>query len=326
MKTLWKPMLAAKPKPEELDAVLAELRYPLLGSPKYDGIRCSVQGGRLYSRSLKLIPNLDMQVLWGNPELEGLDGEIIVGPPTAVDCFNRSTSTVMSRSKPATDAVFYVFDSPDDVEPFQIRLANADYTVNGDGYKKIGWETVRVVKHVLLKNHAALLKYEYQQVGKGHEGIMLRDPNGAHKQGRSTLKEGGLIAVKRFVDAEAVILDTYEQEENINPQEINELGKMKRSSHKAGRVGKGTLGGFTVALLTSNSSAVRTALLKAGPEQHNAFNIGTGMGLTDAVRAYLWAKSNTLPGKIIKLRYQKIGTMEKPRIPVFLGFRDEKDL
>jgi DNA ligase-1 len=310
-----KPMLAAKPEPEELDTILPLLRYPLLGSPKYDGIRASVQNGKLYSRSLKLIPNVAMQRLWGCEGLEGLDGEIIVGPPTALDCFNRSTSVVMSRSKPIIDAVFYVFDCPDDIEPFQIRLGNADYLVNGDGYKKRGWETVKVVQHKLLKTHKQLLDYETKETARGHEGIMLRDPNGAHKQGRSTMREGGLIAVKRFVDAEAVVLDTYEQEENTNEQVLSELGRMKRSSHKAGKVGKDTLGGFTVALLP-----------RGGALTELKFNIGSGVGLTDAVRKELWAQRKSLVGKIVKLRYQKIGTMEKPRIPIFLGFRDLKDL
>jgi DNA ligase-1 len=50
------------------------------------------------------------------------------------------------------------------------------------------------------------------------------------------------------------------------------------------------------------------------------------VGLTDAVRKELWEKRKTLPGKIVKFRYQKIGTMEAPRQPIFLGFRDGRDL
>lgn len=311
-------MLAAKPKPEDLDATLATLSYPALYSPKLDGIRATVQCGKLYSRALKLIPNLEMQELWGREELNGLDGEIIVGPPTAADCFNRSTSTVMSRNKPAADAAFYVFDTLDDVEPFNIRLSNAGVLIDGACFG----QTIKLVHHTLIKTHAAALKYEDKQVRLGHEGVMRRDPVGAYKQGRSTLKEGGLVAIKRFVDAEVVVLDTYEQEENTNPQEINELGKLKRSSHKAGRVGKGTLGGFTVCMLATARGSFNLASV---PEKAQ-FNVGTGVGLTDAIRTYLWQSRKSLIGKTIKIRYQKVGTMEKPRIPVFLGFRDERDL
>jgi DNA ligase-1 len=318
-------MLAAKPKPEELDEVLAGLTYPALYSPKLDGIRATVQNGRLYSRALKLIPNKEMQALWGREELDGLDGEIIVGPPTAENCFNRSTSVVMSRDKVSDDAIFHVFDIMLDGVSFDMRLARADDCVmNAD------ISAVKLVKHELIKTHTAALKYEERMTKFGYEGIMRRDPNGAYKQGRSTLREGGLIAVKRFVDAEAVILDTYEQEENTNEKTTNELGKSKRSSHKAGKVGKDTLGGFTVLILEEYLSQAGMWSLKSITDnavtKKLAFNIGTGVGLTDAVRTELWTRRKTLPGKIVKFRYQKIGTMEKPRLPVFLGFRDGRDL
>jgi len=57
-----------------------------------------------------------------------------------------------------------------------------------------------------------------------------------------------------------------------------------------------------------------------------SFNIGTGVGLTEEYRAELWAKRKSLVGKIVKFRYQKIGTVVAPRQPIFLGFRDGRDL
>lgn len=318
MAKFTKPMLAAKPDPEDLDALLPKLfegGRQWLASPKLDGIRCSVQNGKLYSRKLKPIPNRLLQAVWSGVALEGLDGEIVVGSPTAADCFNRSTSTVMSRDKDTTGATFYVFDMParDDLL-FEERLAEAEYVV-----KDFNSQRVVHVKHTLVKTHAALLKYEEKMIGMGHEGIMLRDPDGAHKQGRSTLCEGGLIAVKRFVDAEAVIIDTYEQEENRNPKQVSELGTTKRSSHKANKVGKGTLGGFTVRMVETKGEGSKES-------SSVVFNLATGVGLTDAVRLELWQKRESLPGKLVKLRYQKIGTLIAPRIPIFLGFRDERDL
>ncbi len=309
---LWKPMLAAKPDPEELDTVLAALEYPLLASPKLDGIRATVQDGKLYSRSLKLIPNAAMQSLWGREELNGLDGEIIVGSPTAGDCFNRTTSVVMSRGKDIDDAAFHTFDTLDELEPFNIRLGNAGVIIDGACYA----QTIKLVKHRLCKNLKQVQEFEGVCLDLGYEGIMLRAPHGGYKQGRSTLKEGWLVAVKRFVDAEAVILGTYEQQENTNEKTVNELGRSKRSSHKAGKVGKSTLGGFTVKMSAKGTSAVFQPM----------FNIGTGKGLTDAVRAELWAKRSALVGKVVKFRYQKIGTKEAPRLPVFLGFRSKEDL
>lgn len=312
---LWKPMLAAKPDPAELDAVLAKLPLPALFSPKLDGIRATVQNGKLYSRSLKLIPNKAMQALWGRKELNGLDGEVVVGPPTAEDCFNHTSSVVMSRDKGAEDAVFYVFDRYSVLlHPFKFRYDS----VVGVCSARTFCEKIQLVKHKHVASPKKLAEYEAQVLKAGYEGIMRRDPAGKYKQGRSTVKEGGLIAIKRFVDAEAVILDTYEQMENTNEKKVNELGKMKRSSHKAGKVGKGTLGGFVVRTYGLGTYG--------GTPPGETFNIGTGQGLTDAVRLELWNRRKSLIGKIVKFRYQLIGTKDAPRQPIFLGFRDKGDM
>lgn len=317
---LWKPMLAAKPDPDDLDAVLAALPHPALWSPKLDGIRATVQNGKLYSRTLKLIPNKEAQKLWGHKEFNGLDGEIVVGPPTAEDCFNRSTSVVMSRDKSAKDAKFHVFDTCN-MDPYELRY---DFMLHRT--QALVSAGVISVVHLLIESADQLVQYERTCLERGYEGVMRRSEAGLYKHGRSTVREQGLIAVKRFVDAEAVIVDTYEQMENTNQQEVNELGKLKRSSHKAGKVGKDTLGGFVVRLAVKDGDKACNWLFNKPCECHPIFNIGTGQGLTDAVRKELWAKRSKLNGKLIKFRYQKIGTMIAPRQPIFLGFRDKSDL
>lgn len=313
--SLQLPMLAAKPDPEELDQVIDTLPYPMLFSPKLDGVRCTVQNGRLYSRTLKLIPNLEMQARWGREKHNGLDGEIIAGRT-----FNETSSVVMSKNKPMDNAMFHVFDTLDDLEPFNIRAANARHTVDSlePGSKIVPLD------QVLIKNARQLRAYEKNTLAAGFEGVMGRTPHGGYKHGRSTLKEGGLVAIKRFVDAEAVVLGTFEQMENQNEKQVNELGRSKRSSHKAGKVGKGTLGGFHVALYDVKTGHI--AGYKEGGGADGAFDIGTGVGLTDKVRQELWHKRQGLVGKIIKFRYQLVGMKDAPRLPVFLAFRDKRDM
>ena len=324
MTSLQKVMLAAKPKPDQIDAVIdTKLCYDgLCGQLKLDGIRVTVQQGKLYTRALKLVPNAAMQRLWGREELEGLDGEIIVGDPTAKDCFHHSQSIVMSRDKPMTGAVFYVFDMLDDQEPFCIRNANAKYTLD-----KTNVPGIKHLPYTTLKNAASLRKFEDAARSKGHEGIVVRLLSSSYKHGRSTLVDQWLVAVKRTVEAEAVVLDTYEQMENTNEQKLNELGKMRRSSHKAGKRGKGTLGGFVVMMLNDKVTAkVAQKLYTIDPEHPYVFGVGGGPGLTDALRKELWQKRSKLPGKLIKIRYQGVGTVDLPRQPQFLGFRDRRDL
>lgn len=323
MADLFKVMLAAHPKPEEIDAIISGLDYPLLGGIKYDGVRCTVQNGVLYQRSLKPVLNRAMQAMWGKKQFNGLDAEIIVGDPVAPDCFHVSSGVVRNANKPAAGAVLCVFDKYGK-GPYNERLAEArEVVLRAAMGNHMLW-----IDHPALKSAKALATFERNATEHRHEGVILRDPLGLYKEGRSTLKEGGLIALKRTVDAEAIILDTYEQELNTNTQTVNELGKLKRSSHKAGKVGKGTLGGFTVALIPMCRCH---GLIVPGKAREfkscaHTFNIGTGVGLTEAVRKLLWVTRDALPGKLIKLRYQPVGTMEKPRQPIFLGFRDKEDM
>ena len=100
MKQIIKPMLA-------VEVNFDKLRYPIYTQPKLDGIRVIIKDGIVYSRSLKAIPNKYVQSLFGH--LHGLDGELIVGNPTAHDVFQKTTSGVMSKyGEP--DVTLYAFD------------------------------------------------------------------------------------------------------------------------------------------------------------------------------------------------------------------------
>jgi DNA ligase-1 len=151
---------------------------------------------------------------------------------------------------------------------------------------------------------------------------MIRSTAGPYKFGRSTEKEGWLLKLKRFEDSEAVVLGCYELMHNANEATKDELGHTKRSSHKANKQGRGTLGGLHV------------RDLKTGVE----FDIGTGFD--DALRAELWSlhqlnvalqvpakfSAGAVVGRVAKYKFFPTGSKDKPRFPVFLGFRDSIDM
>ena len=87
---MFKPMLAS-------DANLDSLRYPLIASPKLDGVRATVRDGVVYSRSNKPIPNKHVHSLFKNYEY--FDGELIVGDPTSPTVYRDTVSEVMSHDK-----------------------------------------------------------------------------------------------------------------------------------------------------------------------------------------------------------------------------------
>ena len=145
-------------------------------------------------------------------------------------------------------------------------------------------------------------------IDSGYEGLMIRRKDSKYKCGRSTEKQGILGKIKLFKDSEARIVGIEELMVNNNPVTEDEFGLAKRSSHKVNLVGSGTLGSLE---LEDIYSGIR-------------FSIGTGF--TSAQREQLWVEKNNLLSKIIKYKYQGEGMVEKPRFPVFLGFRHEDDL
>ena len=123
----FKPLLSAKAD----RADLGRLSYPLLASPKLDGIRAVVLDGQLVSRTLKPIPNDFIRNALSRPCLDGLDGELIVGSPTDPDIYLKTNSAVMSKSgDPAF--TYYVFDIHNMPAKFSDRLAELSEQVGVD--------------------------------------------------------------------------------------------------------------------------------------------------------------------------------------------------
>lgn len=289
----FKPLLAATIK--DVD----KLTFPVLASPKLDGIRCLQRQGQALSRSLKEIPNRHIQEVLSHPSLQGLDGELIVGDPTDERCFNTTTSAVMSKAG-MPNFTYHVFDLHDSDELFHVRLAELQ--------RFAGVGVIRLVPHFLVETVEELLKLEHTFLAQGYEGLMVRDPDGTYKYGRSTVKQGILLKLKRFVDSEAVVIGYEELYHNTNEAKTNELGQTERSTAQAGKVPAGVLGKLIVKDLETDIE----------------FGIGTGLTADD--RAKLWADKDNLPGQIVKYKSFAVGAKEAPRFPVYLGMRDQRDM
>jgi DNA ligase-1 len=291
---MFKPMLAT-------DVDLEKLRFPLLASAKLDGVRAIVKDGVVLSRSLKPIPNEYVQKSLG--AFEHFDGELIVGDPRSKDVYRETTSHVMSHDKADFDLRFYVFDHVQNViDRYQNRLVLVNRR-----RPKLAANNVSVLTHnqhvvTCLKT---LLECEERMLEEGYEGLILRDPDAPYKFGRSTVKEGYLLKLKRFVDDEAVVIGFEERMHNGNEAKTNELGRTQRSSHAAGKTGRGDLGALVV---------------RFGDIE---FNIGTGF--TDYERQQIWEARDKYIGMSVKFKHFAVGAKDAPRHPVFLGWRAEID-
>ena len=284
----FKPMLAS-PAEDHL------IQWPVLASPKLDGVRAIVRDGVVLSRALKPIPNKWVQQRFSH--LEHFDGELIVGASNHPDVLRTTTSGVM-RVEGEPDVSFHVFDHVEN----HARL----YTVRYDLLEEDTEINVFVVPQHELMNTFELNAFEHEVLAEGYEGVMLRRPDAPYKFGRSTAREGYLLKVKRFHDAEFEIVGFEEEMFNANEATTSELGRTKRSSHKANKIPKGRLGAL---------------VLKYGD---TTFNCGTGFN--DAERERIWAERDSHLGKLAKIKYFAHGIKDVPKLPSFLGIRDERDV
>lgn len=296
-----KPMTAMKVED-------ADIRFPLYASFKLDGIRAFIHESVVKGRSMKALPNKHVQALFsGLPA--GTDGELIMGSPTAKDVYRKTNSAVMSHDG-TPDITYYVFDNAFIPAGFEARY----FSTTMNSVAKFARNVV-LLPQILVNSLEELLKFEARALEQGYEGVMIRSVDGDYKFGKSTVKEGIMLKVKRNEDAEAKIVGTEPWEHNANEATTNELGRTKRSSHKENKVALDILGKLNVVGL-------------AEPFEGIAFDIGTGFDGADdetGERGQLWKVRDSLIGKIVKFKYFPVGVKDKPRHPVFLGFRDEVD-
>ena len=141
-----------------------------------------------------------------------------------------------------------------------------------------------------------------------------------HKQGRSTIREGGLLRIKRFVDFEFKVHTVIEGEENQNEATINPLGHTERSTHQAGMVANGMIG----AMLGTPLNVVKDGdkvLFSPGDE----IRVGAGC-LTHEQRRYYFENQDEFKSLVHKAKFFPKGIKDKPRFPTWQTFRDQADL
>ena len=288
-----KPMLGVN---VELD----KLTYPVYMSPKLDGIRVIIKDGKVLSRNGKPIPNLFIQSLLKT--YHGLDGELIVGHPTHPNVFQLTTSGVMSIEG-TPNVRLYVFDCWYAEGGIDARYNEVLKIIQNNPIIDI-----EVVPQIIINSLEELYKFEEDCLAKGYEGVMLRYPNAPYKNGRSTVKEGALLKLKRFSDSEAIILSMEPLLRNHNEATKNALGYTERSSHIYNKVADDLLGALNV-------KDVRTGV---------EFSIGSGF--TEEQRRDFWNRRDELIGSIVKYKSFAIGVKDKPRFPVFCGLRHFNDI
>ncbi len=298
----FQPMLAEKAK---MDKIV----YPVWASYKLDGIRAMIKDELVLSRALIAIPNRFVQDTFGVGALNGLDGEMCVGPTNAPDLMQR-TSSGLNSQEGEPDVHFYVFDywtAPSD--PYHSRLTSLKYGMD-DAFRE-RHPRVHLLEQHLINNIDELDAFERFAVDHGYEGVMIRKYDGIYKFGRATAKQGHLLKIKRMTDGEAIIIGFHERMHNANEAELDNRGYTKRSSHQENMIPMGTFGAFQLRDLTTGIE----------------FRCGIGKGLTDKMRDWIWANRDRLLNEIVTYEsFTQTGVKEQPRIPGFKSFRNRWDM
>lgn len=288
----FRPMLAETMKDP------TKLKFPLMVSPKINGIRLIIRNGYPLTRSLKLVPNRFIRSELSG--LEGLDGEVTIGDPKAPDTWNNTSTGVMSfEGEPRFH--YHIFDAPDFPAPFSVRLALAQNRVH-----KLARPHITLVPHLVCRNLDDVLRHEKDFVSQGYEGLMIRAMDGPYKHGRASVKEGYLLKMKRWDDSEAEVTGIEPLMHNANKVIINALGLTERSSEQVGLIPLSKVG----ALICQDAKG-------------REFKLGSGF--TEAQRVALW-QDQTLIGRIVTYKHVGLTPKGLPLFPIFLGFRNRMDM
>jgi DNA ligase-1 len=278
---------------------LSKLRFPVYASPKIDGFRC-VLGSRPLTSRLSEFPNrhFDRELRGLVDKRMPLDGEVVVGKRRGKGVLGRTSSGLTSEAG-EPDFTLWVFDCPLASGGWLDRFNKAREIVGNLDHPQI-----RILKHRPIYNIEQLEEYLDYCLRKEYEGIITRLWDGPYKEGKSTLREQYMLKIKPFDTAEGRVTGWYEEMENTNEAKRENTGKLKRSSSKAGKKAKGTLGGLILEDILTG------------------VEVRVGGGFTKKQREGLWSIKESLNGKLVRYTKQRMGEKDKPRHSSFVDFVD----
>lgn len=316
---MTKPMLAS-------DANMQKIKYPCIIQPKIDGVRGLYITDKLTGRSLKQQKNRYTNKFFDDEIFKGFDGELIVNrDPTHPDLC-RNTSSVMSRYEGEPHITWCLFDyiTEDNInQTYESRYLDLKCKISDleETHPEL-MDHLQVVPFILVNNQEELLAWEETWLMQGYEGLIIRDPAGLYKEGRSTAKEGGLLRIKRFKDAEAIVISLNEGEENNNEKQTNELGNSFRTSHQENKASNGMIGNMICEIYEDVIDDISKEVIF---EKGFVITVSPGK-MIHSDRIYYYENQNLIVGEIIKFKFFAKGIKDKPRFANFQSFRSSEDL
>jgi DNA ligase-1 len=294
----FKPMLCPN---EKVD--LSSINYPLLASTKLDGIRCIFMDGRMVSRTLKEIPNKQLQEKmqklkdYSREHKVILDGEIY-GIGMKFQAIMHFVMTEDLESEELPDGLkFFCFDAiPNNPEESFISRSNF--------IKNLKLDNLVVVKQYEVYSKEDVEAMFNVALDGGYEGLVLKSLTGNYKFGRATIKSGDAYKVKPFLTFDGKIIGVEERFENTSDSYTDELGHSKKHDLKYCKKSTGIAGVFVVMCDGREEKVVITG--------------------EEAFRREVWENQNNYIGKWIAFKGMVVGSKDKLRHTVFIRMREGK--
>lgn len=311
-----KPMLAS-------DWDQSKVKFPAVWQPKIDGVRALNMLGPLTTRQLKPHANRHVSAQFSHPDFVGFDGEMAAAQWTSPDLCMLTTSA-LSTIEGSPYVQWWIFDyvTPSTASlPYLERLQRASNVVERVRVANEAGKQLLTVPWMMVRNMDELLERDMEALEQGFEGSIIRDPNAPHKQGRSTVREGGLLRIKRFVDFEIVVTRIIEGRHNSNEAEINELGNTSRSTHQENMIPNGMVGAMEGEIIKDVLALDGSVLFRAG----HLVRIAAGR-MTASERKACFENQRLAVGRIAKAQLFPKGIKDKPRFPTFQCWRSTTDL
>ena len=317
--TQFKPMLAS-------DWDENKITFPCAAQPKIDGVRAMHMLGGLTGRSLKKHANKHTTEKFSHPALAGLDGEMAADDVTHPDLCTL-TSSALSSIQGEPDIRWYLFDyvtERTELMPYQERyLAMLDRVHElKDEVEHLAMH-LKIVPSVVCNNMEELLALEELWLDEGYEGVIIRKPDAPFKRGRSTVREGGLLRIKRFIEEEAEVIGIEEGQTNLNEKQTNELGNSFRSTHQENMVPNGQVGSLTCRMLKDVFDPQKKDKLLLAKGQIVTVSPGK---MTADQRKYYFQNPHEIVNQIVKFKFFPKGGKDKPRFPTYVTIRPKSDM
>ena len=328
-RTGFSPLLADNDQPD-----INKIEYPVLISRKLDGCRVIFKDGEMLTRSLKKVPNKQLQkkfqplkdfsvsrgtLLDGEAYLHGIPFQFIVSCFMTEDYDDKKA--IKSWEKLQKEHNFYI-----DRQTVLDNIAfNCFDALEGDINKSAGYRySIRLAKvneyakecklivpvvHVLVNSAEELQQAFNKSLDDGFEGSMIRNPNGRYKFSRCSLRENILMKFKPFCTIELPVINVVQSTE-VEPdaeKTINELGYSKTSRKKDDRI------------LIERASAVEVLYKGQKLKVTLAFSL--------LEKAEIWKNKEQYIGKFIEFKFMEVGMKEGglPRHPTSIRWRNDKD-